>query len=117
MKTRFPYRCVSVLALAVFLFTANNVRARLPKSIQIQVTAVFVDQETQTVVAKLSEPTRKPKPFVLDWNEDTQFIKNGEEAKAVEFKRYIAATIHYKRVSFKNPLLKKVVWEDKPDAK
>lgn len=117
MKTRILRRFIGALALAVFCFTAANSGATLPKPIQIHTTVVFVDHETQTVVVKPSQPTKEPKPFVLDWNKDTQFIKNGEAVTATDLKQRMAATIHYKRVSFRNPLLKKVVWEDKPDAK
>ena len=114
MKSHIPRKFIGALALAAFCFTAADSWATLPKPIQIRATIVFVDHETQTVVVK---PTKEPKPFVLDWNKDTQFIKNGEMVAATDLKPGVSATIHYKRVSFSNPLLKKVVWEDKPDAK
>lgn len=117
MKSRILRKFIGTLALAAFCFTATDAWARLPKPIQIHATLVFVDHETQTVVVKPGQPTKKPKPFVLDWNKDTQFIKNGESVTAAELKQGVSAMIHYKRVSFRNPLLKKVVWEDKPDAK
>jgi hypothetical protein len=117
MKSYILPKFIGALALAAFFLTAANSWATLPKPIQIHATVVFVDHETQTAVVKPSQPTKEPKPFVLDWNEDTQFIKNGEVVTAADLKQGIAATIHYKRVSFRNPLLKKVVWEDKPDAK
>lgn len=108
---------IGALALAAFCFTATDAWARLPKPIQIQATIVFVDHETQTAVVKSGWPTKEPKPFVLDWNKDTQFIRNGQAVAAADLTHGISATIHYKRVSFRNPLLKKVIWEDKPDAK
>ena len=117
MKLRILRKFVGTLALAAFCFTATNAWARLPKPIQIQATVVFVDHETQTVVVKPSQPTKEPKVFVLDWNKDTQFIKNGETATASALKPGSSAAIHYKRVSFRNPLLKQFVWEDKSDAK
>lgn len=117
MKTRIVRKLIGALALAVFCFTATDAWARLPRPIQIHAAVVFVDHETQTVVGKPSQPTKKPKPFVLDWNKDTQFIKNGETVTATDLKQGASAIIQYKDVSFRNPLLKKVVWEDKPDAK
>lgn len=117
MKTGILRKFIGVLALAVFSFTATDSWATLPKPIQIHAVVVFVDHETQTVVVKRGQPTKEPKPFVLDGNKDTQFVKNGELVTAADLKQGIVATIHYKRMSFRNPLLKKVVWEDKPDAK
>ena len=117
MKSHILHKFTGMLMLAAFCFTATDAWARLPKPIQIEATVVFVDNETQTVVIKPGQPTKEPKPFVLDWNEDTQFIKNGETVTAADLKQGVSATIYYKRVSFRNPLLKKVVWEDKPDAK
>ncbi len=112
MKSHILRKFIGALALVAFCFTAANSWAHLPHPIQIHATVVFVDHETQTLVAKPSQPTKEPKPFVLDWNKDTQFIKNGEAVTAADLKQGVSATIHYKRVSFRNPLLKKVIWED-----
>ena len=117
MKSRILRKYIGALALAAFCFTATEAWARLPKPIQIQATIVFVDHETQTAVVKPGQPTKEPKPFVINWNKDTTFIRNGEAVTAADLRHGISATIHYKRVSFRNPLLKKVAWEDKPDAK
>lgn len=114
MKSLILRKFIGALALAALLFTATDSWARLPKPIESVTTIVFVDHDTQTVVAK---PGKGQKPFVLDWNKDTQFIRNGETLTAADLKLGVSATIHYKRVSFRNPLLKKVVWEDKPDEK
>lgn len=114
MKTQILRKYIGALALTVLCFTATNSWARLPKPVQIETAIVFVDHDTQTVVVK---PGKEQKPFVLDWNKDTQFIKNGVAVTAADLKQGIAVTIHYKRVSFRNPLLKKVIWEDKADAK
>ena len=114
MKSPILRRLIGALALAVLLSTATDSWAKLPKPIESGTTIVFVDHDTQTVLVK---PGKGQKPFVLDWNKDTQFIRNGETVTATDLKPGVSATIHYKRVSFRNPLLKKVVWEDKPDAK
>ena len=117
LKKNLLPRFIGAIALAAFWFTATESWARLPKPIQIRAAIVFVDQETQAVVVKPSQPTKKPKPFVLDWNKDTEFIRNGETVTAAALKRNISAVIHYKDLSFRNPLLKKVIWEDKADAR
>jgi hypothetical protein len=114
MKSPMLRKFIGALALAVFCLTAAESWATLPKPIQIHAVVVFMDHETQTVVVKPSQPTKEPKPFVLDWNKDTRFIKDGEMVTATDLKHGASAVIHYKRVSFRNPLLKKVIWETTP---
>lgn len=114
MKSRIVCKSIGALALGALLFTATDSWARLPKPIQIEAAIVLVDSDTQTLVVK---PSNGQKPFVLDWNKDTQFIRNGETVAAADLKQSGAAAIYYKRVSFRNPLLKKLTWEDKSDAK
>lgn len=110
MKTTFKRLLFGALTLGALGFASHEAHARLPKPIQIHATVVYVDQETQTIVAKLD---KDQKPFVLDWNKETDFIKNGAPATATEIKQGASVVIHYKRVSFRNPLLKKVVWENR----
>lgn len=117
MKARFFRKSIGALALTAFCFTATDAWARLPKPIQIEATIVFVDQETRSVVVKPVHPAKKPKPFVLDWNEDTQFIQNGETVAATDLQQGGSAVIFYKHISFRNPLLKKIVWKDQSDTK
>lgn len=114
MQTLTKRLLLGMLAFGLLCFAAGEAQATLPKPIQIKATLVFVDQETHTVVAKAG---KDKKPFVLDWNKDTEFIRNGETATAAALKRDISVVIHYKDLSFGNPLLKKVIWEDKADAK
>ena len=114
MKPQILRKSIGTLALAALLFTATDSWARLPKPIQIETAIALVDYDTQTVVVK---PGKEQKPFVLDWNKDTQFIKNGEAVTATDLKPGVFAVIHYKRVSFRGPFLKKIAWEDKSNAK
>lgn len=115
MKTTFKRLLFGALILGALGLTTQQAHARLPKPIQIHVTAVYVDEPTQSVVVK---PDNKEKPFVLDWNNETDFIKNGESAVAADIEQGATVVIHYKRVSFRNPLIKKVVWENgkKPEG-
>ena len=48
------------------------------------------------------------KPFVLDWNKETQFLKGDRQIDATKLKAGDNVVIHYKHLSFRNPLLKKV---------
>jgi hypothetical protein len=109
MKTCFKRLLFGAMTVGALCFTSNEAHARLPKPIQMHATVIYVDQETQTIVAKAN---KDQKPFVLDWNKETDFIKNGEGATAVDLMQKDSVVIHYKRVSFRNPLLKKVIWEN-----
>lgn len=110
MKTTFKRLLFGALTLGALGFTSHEAHARLPKPIQIHTTVVYVDQETQTIVSKPDDKAQKP--FVLDWNKETDFIKNGATATATDIKQGASVVIHYKRVSFRNPLLKKVIWDN-----
>lgn len=105
------FRFISATALAVACFSALPCWARLPQPIQTDGTVVFVDPATQTVVFKTAG---SKKPFVLDWNKDTQFMHNGVSTSATALKSGVPASISYKRLSFRNPLLKNVIWGNRP---
>lgn len=57
------------------------------------------------------------KPFVLDWNDETAFIKHGQSVSSTSLKADAVIVIYYKNVSFRNSLLKKVVWEERQEVK
>ena len=114
MKSQIVSKYIGALVLAAFCFTAIDTWARLPQPIRISVSISFVDQETESIVAKLG---RDQKPFILDWNKDTVFTRGGAAVTATALKQGVFAVIHYKRVSFRNPLVKMVIWNDKADAK
>ena len=69
-----------------------------------------LDHETQTLVFKAA---KEKKPFVLDWNKETEFIKDGRPATPMAITNGAALVIHFKEVSFRNPLLKKVSWNER----
>lgn len=108
------HRCVTVLAATALCLLALPVRAHLPRPIQASGTVLALDRDTQTLVFKTA---RNKKPFVLDWNKDTQFIENGVVTNATALKAGVSAVISYKDLSFRNPLLKKVVWPNATDDK
>lgn len=48
-------------------------------------------------------------PLILDWNGETQFLKAHRQITAASGKRGDAVEIHYRPISFRNPLLTRVV--------
>ncbi len=107
------HRCITVLVMTALCLLALPARAHLPHPIQASGTVLAVDHDTQTLVFKTA---RNKKPFVLDWNKETQFVQNGVVTNAMPLKAGVTALISYKDVSFRNPLLKIVSWESKPEA-
>ena len=97
------------IALAVLFLTimTSPAWARLPRPIQATGTAVFVDHDTQSLVFKAG---KDKKPLVLDWNKDTDFLKDGQAATAAQLKSGIAVSIHYRKPTFGRPLLTKAFW-------
>ncbi len=107
MKKRILNQGVSVLLLLGLFIVSPSAWARLPKPIQAQGTVLAIDLDTQTLVFKQG---RGRKPFLLDWNKDTEFSREGQPASATELKQGATVLIYYKDVSFHNPLLKRVIW-------
>ena len=105
---RIIHQYIRVLAVLVLCLFALPVWAHLPHPIQATGAALAVDHQTQTLVFKTA-PNKKP--FVLDWNKDTQFIQNGVVTNATALASGVRAVISYKDMSFRNPLLKKVSWD------
>jgi len=99
--------------LLVFTLSHSNAHAMLPKPIKTTGTVVFVDHETRSVVVKLEK--KGEKPIVFDWNTVTAFIKDEKPASAADLKEGSKAVIHFKRLSFRNPILKKLIWEGKTE--
>lgn len=87
--------------------------ARLPRPIQASGVVLAVDHDTKTLVFKAG---KDKKPVVLDWDKDTEFIKNGQPATPTSLANEWRVVIFYKNVSFRNPLLKKVIWEKRTNS-
>ena len=90
-----------------FLVLTPNAQARLPKPDQAHETVLAIDLETQTLVCKKGPGA---KPFLLDWNKDTEFSKDGRPVSARELTQGATILIRYRNLSFRNPLLEKVIW-------
>lgn len=96
---------IGTLLLTALCFTATESQARLPKPVEATGVVLAVDVDTQTLVFK---PSKNKKPLLLDWDKDTQFLQDGQAVNPTALKTGGAVVIHYKSLSFRNPLLKKV---------
>ena len=105
MKTRLISKMATILFLATFFLSPMEVWARLPKPVEATGVVLAVDVDTQTLVFKVA---KTKKPFVLDWDKDTQFVRDGQTVNPSALKIGSGVVIHYKSLSFRNPLLKKV---------
>jgi hypothetical protein len=107
MKTPAMRRILAVLLLSVLAIAPLSAWARLPRPIQANGIVLAMDADTRTLVFKQS---KGKKPRALDWDKSTEFNKDGQPASATELKEGASVVIHYRTVSFHNPLLTKVVW-------
>ena len=114
MKTYRITKVFGALLLAVICFNPVTSFARLPKPIEAKGTILAIDLDTKSLVFKAG---KDQKPFVLDWNDETAFLMDGQAGSATSLKAGTVIVIHYKNVSFRNPLLKKVAWEAGQAAK
>jgi hypothetical protein len=106
MKTRIRRFALGAFVFGALSFTAFEAHARLPKPNVTKAIILTVDMDTQSLVIKTAEQER---PLVLHWNEETQFLKGRRQIVPASLKRGDIVEIHYKRISFRNPLLKKVI--------
>jgi len=102
-----------LLIMCGYFFPAT-VWARLPKPVKCSGTVLAVDMESQTLVFK---QVKGKKPLLLDWNKETEFSANGGTASAAGLRQGTLAVIVYRHVSFHNPLLKNVTWEETNEPK
>jgi hypothetical protein len=96
--------CISFVEI---ILASPDAWARLPKPVKIQGTVLAIDPETRTLVFK-ERPNKKP--FLFDWDDDTVFSKAGESARAADLPAGTTVIIHYKDLSFRHPLLTKIIW-------
>ena len=105
MKTPALRRIIWLL-LSSLLLISPQAWARLPKPLEMQGTILAVDVETKTLVFK-GGPHQKP--LLLEWNKNTRFLVDASSADAEALHAGATAVIYYKRPSFSDPLLLKVV--------
>src|SRR5882672_1644703 len=109
MKSSTTRKIFALLLLGALCFPTPEARARLPKPIKMGGIVLAIHRDSQTLMFK---PAKTKKPFLLDWNQETEFKRNGKTVSAIELKEGTSAIIFYKDVSFHNPLLKQVSWTD-----
>jgi hypothetical protein len=102
---------LAALLSSVLCFTGGEAQARLPKPTQANGVILAVDLDTQCLVFKAG---KDEKPFVLDWNTDTQFFKGGRQVDATILRSRDKVVVYFKSVSFRNPLLKKLIVQRSP---
>lgn len=100
---------IAAVAVAMVCLTTNS-WARLPKPVKEPGAVRCLDVESKTVCFKPNQPGAKL--MVLDWNEETRFLVNGQSVKAGDLKLPANVVITYRRLSFRNPLLKEVAVTD-----
>ena len=106
MKPLVRRFALGALIVYSFSFTAIEAHPRLPKPSVTLAIILAVDVDTQSLVIKTG---KYEKPFVLDWNEETTFLRRDHQVDAASLKRGDTVEVHYKHISFRNPLLKKVI--------
>ncbi len=106
MKRLIRRFALGTLIVYSFSFTAIQAHPRLPKPSVTEAIVLAVDMDTQSLVVKTG---KYEKPFVLDWDEETAFLRRDHQVGAASLKRGETVEIYYKHISFKNPPLKKVV--------
>jgi hypothetical protein len=103
---RFKPGIAVIWLLGACLLIPQRSQARLPRPLQASGTILAVDVDSKTLLFKQGNGK---KPFLLNWNKETEF-RNGE--KTITPEQIIspaAATIFYKDLTFRHPLLKKVL--------
>ena len=106
MKTLIRRFALGAFVFGALCFTTFEAHASLPKPTVTEAIILAVDMDTQSLVVKTG---KYEKPFVLDWNEETAFLRRARQVGAASLKRGETVEIHYKHISFRNPLLKKVI--------
>lgn len=109
MKTRFTWKVLNLALIGAIWLCPVGAWAHLPHPIQASGVLLAIDHETCAVVFKAA---KEKKPVVLDWNKETEFIKNGQPVLPTALTNGTSLRILYKNVSFRNPLLKKVIWQE-----
>lgn len=105
---RFAMRCfLSVVLVGACGLFASNAWAHLPHPVETSGVVLAVDHETQTLVLKEG---KGKKPLLLDWDKETEFLQDGKAVGAAALVAEVKVGVSCKRISFRNPLLKKVSW-------
>jgi len=95
-----------VLLVAAIVLIPDQAQARLPRPIKASGTVLAVNLDSKTLVFK---PEAGRKPLLLDWNKQTGFRREDRLLSPDQVAPETPATIYYKDLTFRHPLLKKLV--------
>jgi hypothetical protein len=102
--SRAPAALIACL-IALCILVPQQSHARLPRATVANGTILAIDVESKTLVFK---PQQGKKPFLLEWNNETEFSNGGKPTTPKQVTSPAPATIQYKDLTFRHPLLKKV---------
>ena len=105
MKRFKPRFSVLISLVAATLLIPEQSHARLPRPIRANGTVMAVDVDSKMLLFK---PAKGNKPFLLDWNKETEFSNGGKTIAPGQIACPASATIDYRDLTFRHPLLKKV---------
>jgi hypothetical protein len=91
--------------VALCLALPYQAHARLPRPIHLAGTILAVDVQSKTL---RFQATNGKKPLLLDWNKETDFSDGAKAIQADQIACPASATIDYRDLTFRHPLLKKV---------
>jgi hypothetical protein len=101
----------TLLTAGALFFAPGLAWAHLPKPIKQAGTILAVDAGSHTILFK---PGNGKTPFRIEWNKETEFVKDGVKCSFAEIKTNAPVLIYFKKVTIHLPLLKKVVWTTGP---
>lgn len=114
MKTKL-FRSIALASfLGLALIAIPSAEGRPPRSIQAEGILRTIDHETHTLVFQAE---KDKKPFVLVWDKDSKFMKDGRLATPDSLNEGVTIHIYFRRDFFRNPRIRKVLWEEKADGK
>jgi hypothetical protein len=92
MKTLVRRFALGAFVFGALSFATLEAHPRLPKPTVTEAIILAVDLDTQRIVVKTG---KYEKPFVLDWNEDTAFLRRDHQVGAASLKRGETVEIQY----------------------
>jgi hypothetical protein len=105
---------ILLLLVLASCLSINVAWARLPRPVHSEGLVLAIDLETRTLLLK---PAKGKKPFLLDWNKQTEFSANGQSSSAAALKQGDSVVIFYKDLTFHHPLLTRVLWKNVMEAR
>lgn len=109
MKTSLVWKVFSLALLGAIWLSPVGAWAHLPHPAQSSGVVLAMDHDAKSLVLKFA---KDKKPVVLDWNKNTEFIQNGQVVSSATLTNGARVRIVYRNISFRNPFLLKVIWQE-----